>query len=381
MKNKPTYEELEKKLEELTGREQKKIEQLIKNSFDMIILLDSNGSQQYVSESCERILGYKPEELINFPVIEQMIHPDDQEKAREGLRNIIENSAHGGTQYRHRHKNGGWVYLEAYGSNQINNPLIKSVILNVRDITDRKEAEQALKESESRLNELNATKDHFFSIIGHDLKTPFNGILGISNLMVEKINDNDFEELEEYARLIQDASQTAVDLLDNLLNWARTQTGKIQFNPKKIDLAPLVKNVVKLLDESARQKSITIHQRVSSNTLVQADKAMIQTILRNLISNSIKFTPQGGQISIQTDQKEKEFIVTVADNGIGIEKEDLEKLFILHSRYSKLGTNEEAGTGLGLLICKEFIEIHGGKIWVESEFRKGSQFSFSIPTD
>lgn len=381
MKNKPTYEELEKQLAELAGREQEKIEQLIKNSFDMIILLDSNGIQHFVSESCERILGYKPEELINIPVIEQMVHPEDQEKTRAGLMNILNRSAHGGTQYRHRHKNGGWVYLEAFGSNQIDNPLIKSVILNVRDITDRKKAEQALQESETRLNELNATKDHFFSIIGHDLKTPFNGILGISNLMVEKIKANDFEELEEYATLIQDASQTAVDLLDNLLNWAQTQTGRIQFKPKKVDFVSLVKNVVKLLDESARQKSITIHQRVSGNTFVQADQAMIQTILRNLIGNSIKFTPHGGEISIQTDQKEKEFIVTVADNGVGIEKEDLGKLFILHSRYSKLGTNEEAGTGLGLLICKEFVEMHGGRIWVDSKRNKGSKFSFSIPQD
>jgi signal transduction histidine kinase len=271
--------------------------------------------------------------------------------------------------------------LEAFGSNQLNNPLIKSVILNVRDITDRKKAEQALRESEARLNELNITKDRFFMIIGHDLKTPFNSILGISNLIVEKIRDHDYEGLDEYASLIQESSQRAMDLLNNLLEWSQAQTGRIQFHPENINLETAVNNVMKLLENAAHQKSISILKKIPANLTIFADRPMIHTILSNLIANGIKFTNPGGKIIISTDQKDNELIVSITDNGVGIKKEDLDKLFRLESNYSKSGTNQEVGTGLGLLLCKEFVEMHQGKIMVESELGKGSRFNFSIPKD
>jgi PAS domain S-box-containing protein len=379
MNKKPTYKELEKQIEGFVKRDNEKFKQLIKNSFDMIVLLDSNGIQHYVSESCERMLGYKPEELINISVIEKLIHPEDQEKTRAGLNDIIESSKNGGTQYRHRHKNGSWVYLEAFGTNQLNNPLIKSVVLNVRDITDRKIAEKELKESEARLSEANVTKDRFFSIIGHDLRSPFSSIIGISEILVAQIEEKDYEGIDNYARIIYDSSKRAMNLLTNLLDWSRAQTGKIEFNPEYFEFVTSINEVVELYNDSAEQKSIGISKKLPRDIPVVADKAMVKTILRNLISNAIKFTNPGGEIIIRAEQKGKELIVSVADNGVGIKKGDIDKLFRIDHNHSTLGTNEEKGTGLGLLLCKEFIEMHGGKIWAESNEAKGCIFNFSLP--
>ncbi len=356
-----------------------KFKQLIKNSFDTLVLLDSNGVQRFVSDSCEKILGYRPEELTNISVIDEMVHPDDKEKVISEFRNILNNVGVGGTQYRHRHKNGDWVYLEAFGSNQINNPYINAVVLNVRDITDRKIIEEKLKENEARLKELVATKDKFFTIIGHDLKSPFNSIMGFSDLLVEQIHKQDYQGLEKYATIIQNSSQVAMDLLINLLEWSRAQTGRVEFNPEYFELVSFINEVTKLFLGAAQQKSITISCDLPHNIPVFADKAMLSTILRNLISNGLKFTNPGGEILISTEQKNNELVVSVADNGIGIKKANIGKIFLIEESCSTAGTRNEKGTGLGLMLCKEFVEKHAGKLWVESVEGNGSVFKFSIP--
>jgi len=353
---------------------------LIKNSFDIIVLLDEKGNQHYVSESCEKILGYKPEELMNIPVIEKMVHPEDQEKTAAELQKMIVGTSTGGAQYRHRHKNGGWVYLETFGSNQIQNPNIRSIILNVRDITERKKAEQALRESEIRLSELNATKDKFFSIIAHDLLSPFNSIVGFSNLLASQIKQKDHEGIEKYAAIIKDSSEQALNLLTNLLEWSRAQTGKIKFNPEYFELVTEINEVIELLSNTAQQKSIMIQKDLPHNLPVFADKLMIHAVLRNLISNAIKFTQVDGDIKISAEQKNNTILVSVDDNGVGIKEENRDKLFRLEGSYSMAGTQNEKGTGLGLLLCTEFIKIHGGNIDFESEAGKGSRFYFTLPS-
>lgn len=247
------------------------------------------------------------------------------------------------------------------------------------DITDRKKAEGLLKENEARLSELVATKDKFFSIISHDLKSPFNSILGLSNLLVEQIQEKNYDGIEEYASIIQSSSQRAMELLKNLLDWSRSQTGRIEFSPEYVEMVNLINEVTELLKEAALQKSIGIVKELPRNMLTFADKSMISTILRNLISNSIKFTQTGGQIVISAVRKKDELIINVADNGVGIKKEVLGKLFQIAENQTTLGTQNERGTGLGLILCKEFVEKHGGRIWVESEPGVGSKFSFSIP--
>lgn len=353
--------------------------QLIKNSFDMLVLLDADGVQRYVSESCKKILGYKPEELTNISVIDSMIHPDDQAKTKQGLEDIVKHSKHGGTQYRHLHKNGEWVYLEAFGNNQLHNPAIRSVVLNVRDITERKKAEKALKESETRLNELIAAKDRFFSIIGHDLKNPFSGILGFSELLIDQLQKREYDNALEFAQMIQHSSKRVMDLLNNLLAWAQSQSGRTKYNSEYFDVDEIADEVIDLLRDYSRQKSISLTNKIPPGTSIYADKSMITLVLRNLVSNGIKFTQPGGIINVESEKSENEMTISVTDNGVGISKEILKHLFQIDKNHSSKGTYNETGTALGLLLCKDFVEMHGGKIWAESELDKGSKFIFTIP--
>jgi PAS domain S-box-containing protein len=249
----------------------------------------------------------------------------------------------------------------------------------MRDISERKRAEEALKASEARLRELNATKDKFFSIIAHDLRNPFNSIIGFSNLLERQIQEKDYEGIGRYATIIQNSSQQAMDLLMNLMEWSRLQVGRMEFNPETIEIVALIKQVTEISNDAAQQKSITIYTELPPFATVFADKAMVGTILRNLISNAIKFTHPGGKIVVSAEQKPNELMVTVSDNGLGIKKEAIEKLFRIEESYSTIGTKNEKGTGLGLILCKEFVEKHRGKIWAESELGKGSTFYFTIP--
>ena len=248
-----------------------------------------------------------------------------------------------------------------------------------KDITVQKNYEELLKSNEIRLRELNATKDKFFSIIAHDLKNPFNAIIGFSDILADQVREKDYEGVEEYAEIIQSSSQRAMSLLSNLLEWSRAQTGRLHFNPVQFDIVLLIHEIILFMDDSARQKSITVSRELPHCALITADKSMIGTIIRNLISNSVKFTNYGGQISISLNQTQIGCTVSVSDNGVGIDIKDQEKLFRIDKSHTTTGTQQEMGTGLGLLLCKEFIELHGGEIGVESERGKGSTFYFTIP--
>lgn len=249
----------------------------------------------------------------------------------------------------------------------------------IQDITDRKQTEEALKESEARLTELNATKDKFFSIVAHDLKSPFNAIAGLSDLLEEMTQKKDYEGIKQYAGIIRQSSEQVMNLLKNLLEWSRSQTGKMKFNPTFTEIEPLVDEVTALLNSPAQQKSITIQKEVSPALVAFADKDMISTILRNLISNAVKFSNPGGRIIISSGEDNEWIAVAVSDNGIGIKQEIMEKLFRIDESCSTPGTQNEQGTGLGLILCKELAEKHGGTIRVESEPGKGSTFYIMIP--
>jgi len=237
------------------------------------------------------------------------------------------------------------------------------------------------KQSALNLAEINATKDKFFSIIAHDLKSPFFGFLGLTKMMSENINDFNPTELQDISKSMQKSANDLYKLLENLLEWSKMQRGLTEFNPEVCFLSYIIKINIDILSQFARQKDIEIINYISENLTAKADVSMLNTIIRNLISNAIKFTPRGGKIVIGiTDKPSDDYIIIhVRDTGIGMSKELIAKLFRIDEKVSRTGTEGESSTGLGLMLCKEFIEKHGCRIWVDSKVGIGSTFNFTLP--
>lgn len=240
-------------------------------------------------------------------------------------------------------------------------------------------ANHKLKESEQNQRDLNATKDKFFSIIAHDLKNPFNALLGFSELLEKNYDTYSREEVKEYINVIYESSQGLFKLLDNLLQWSRTQTGTITYHPEYFNLFQIIKQEVDLLQINADKKKITINVLLNQDQSAFADRNIIATVVRNLLNNALKFTNKGGFVEIKAREIKNDIEVSITDSGIGIDANDLSQLFELNSSLLNKGTANEEGTGLGLLLCKEFIEKNGGKIWVISSRGKGSTFYFTLP--
>jgi len=234
------------------------------------------------------------------------------------------------------------------------------------------------------LQESNATKDKFFSIIAHDLKSPFNAMIGFSKLLRDNFADFTLPEQKEYINYIYHAVQNTHKLLDNLLLWSRSQKGVVEFRPEKLKLNALSFETIEFLSEVAVDKSINIKDDIQDNIYVRADSNMLSTILRNLVSNAIKFTPKGGEIiinarSLSYENRQKDIEISVKDKGIGIAEGIQSKLFSIGESSLARGTENESGTGLGLVLCKEFVGKHGGEIRFESKIGRGSTFYFTIP--
>lgn len=230
-----------------------------------------------------------------------------------------------------------------------------------------------------KLQALNATKDRFFSIIAHDLRSPFNAIIGLSSLLAEQVRAGDYDSIDQYADTIVESSEQALTLLTNLLEWSRAQTGRVRFEPQPLPLAGLVAETFNLLRAAARQKELTLVPEIPDSVVVRGDRGMLATVLRNLVANAIKFTPRGGQIRVGAGRVSGAWEIQVKDNGVGIAPERVAALFSLDQNHSTPGTEQERGTGLGLILCREFIVRHGGEIRVESVVGAGSSFFFTLP--
>jgi signal transduction histidine kinase len=222
-------------------------------------------------------------------------------------------------------------------------------------------------------------KDKFYSIVSHDIMNPFNALLGFSKILKEAVKEGDHEEVEECSVIVHQSAERISNLLQNLLVWSRVQNGKIQFTPKNHNVNQLVSEAMAVVAPIAKNKTITLDWKVEGEINALLDKNMITSVIQNIVTNAIKFTPKGGQVKVSASSESTKLKVVVSDTGVGMNEEQLSKLFRLDKASSSKGTDEETGTGLGLIIAREFIEKHNGKIWAESELGKGSKFCFDIP--
>ena len=253
------------------------------------------------------------------------------------------------------------------------------LVLIIQSRASFKKLNKKLQNSEKKLKESNANKDKFFSIISHDLKGPFHVLIGIADLLHSRYDRLPAEKIKKHLLLIKNTSSNAYSMVQELLQWALTQTGKMKYEFANFDLFKISNDVTDLLNSSAQSKEISLENKIAENTIVNADKKAVETIIRNLVANAIKFTGSGGKILLEAEYKADEIAISITDTGIGMSQKVKDSLFKIEDQHSTPGTNNEIGTGLGLILCKEFVEHQGGKIWAISEEGQGSKFVFTLP--
>ena len=249
----------------------------------------------------------------------------------------------------------------------------------IRDITERIKTEEDLRQSAIQLKELNATKDKLFSIIAHDLRSPFNNIMVLSQILKAQLSKSEDPDAQVPIDLIHSTAKNTLVLLENLLDWAKSQSGQINFKNEKINISNVVNEILELSRSIAKTKDISIQVHIPEDVEVNSDKKILKTIIRNLMSNAIKYSRPGDKITISAVEEKDLVKIVISDSGVGMDDDTLENLFSITGNTPLPGTLNEKGSGFGLVLCREFIEKLGGKIWVESEKEKGSDFIFTIP--
>jgi len=372
----------EKKNSELAViKSEARFRSIFENSGSGMAILELDGRFIQTNPAFRKILGYQENELneMNF---RDITHPGDLDKSVQLTMELLRNEAYENRfiEKRYLSREGDIIWALT------NVSLLRDLegkplyfIAQVQNITERKKTEDQLIQYADELNILNAAKDKFFSIISHDLRSPFNSLLGITEYIYQSYDNLSSTEIRESVKNIYSSSQKLYNLILNLLEWSRLQSGRFEIDKTEIELENLIDEMKNLYTESATAKNISISTEIPKNLFILADKYMIETILRNLISNAIKFTKAGGKIKLQAIAKGSFAEIAVIDNGIGITKENLKNLFRIDEQFRRDGTANEKGTGLGLILCKEFVEKNGGTIAVESGERKGSRFSITIP--
>jgi PAS domain S-box-containing protein len=344
----------------------------------MALVLHETGEFLEVNESVLNSTGYSKDEFLNLSYWD--LTPREYEQQEIEQLDTLNKTGHFGPNFKEYIRKDGSRYPLSISGALFEDIDGRKVVWGIiEDLSDRREQELIIKNQNEELLRLNAAKDKFFSIIAHDLKNPFSAIIGSSDLLLSRTERNDIQEVDRYAKIINQSSKKALDLLLNLMDWSQIQTGRMKFEPEYFDIHILVEEAFELLGCNAEEKLILIRNNISEKTIVHADKIMISIVLRNLISNALKYTNTNGLVTISSELKAKELHVSVIDNGVGIAKELMDKLFQIDGVISTPGTQKEKGTGLGLILCKEYLEKNKGKIWVQSEVNEGTTFYFSLP--
>lgn len=353
-----------------------------------IMTVNFDGIIISANKECEKIFGYSRDELEGINV-NAYSFTTDLSLSREFIDSALRMPEHGKQVFikRFYHKSGRIITCEISSSLLVDlsgNPI--HFVSHIKDITLQMEMEQKqrqlnteLEEKVRKLKETNDARDKFMSIIAHDLKNPFNVILGFSSFLSNHLEELSSDEIKTYTSNIHQATFSTFQLLQTLLEWANAQRGRMIFNPETIEAGSIMDEVIATVHNNAAAKNITISYDKDSVIKVNADHNMLSTILRNIISNSIKFTPENGSISIETSLHKSHVTFAIKDTGIGMDRETVNKLFKVDEKVSMPGTNMETGSGLGLLLCKEFVDKHCGSITVDSIPGKGSTFVIELP--
>ncbi len=344
-----------------------------------VVLLDAKDRVIDLNKGFTGLFQYTREEAIGRPINDLIVSDEFKDQGTDATGKVTSGQPVYLETLRQR-KDGKQIDVAITG-----NPVDMqhtghlSVIGVYQDISERKQTEEILRKSEQNLRDLNADKDKFFSILAHDLRNPFNSIIGFSEVLIDRIKQKDLEGIEKFAQQILQSAKNTYELLTNLLAWARLQSGKMELNNEVVNLNSILDESLMLFSENAADKSITLTRKTTPGIQVDGDKTVLGTIMRNLINNAIKFTNPGGKVTIGSEMKNNEVVIWVRDTGIGMSKQMLEDLFDPGKNTSRTGTGGEPSTGLGLLLAKEFTEKQGGTLWAESTEGSGSVFYLSLP--
>ncbi len=368
----------EKNIEKALSISEEQVRSISNNLVNGIIyqiykLDDDTRKFTYISDNVERFYGCTAHEAMqDASLLYGCFHEDDIPRIIEEELNALKNMSVFKTQARIVKPNGEVRWSQFISKPHVNNDTVYFDGIEF-DITEQKDTEH-------QLRKLIKEKNTLMQILAHDLRSPFNTLLGYSNLLLKRLNTLSKDTIRDQIKIINTQLKKTYSLLDNLLLWSKSQSGLIEFHLETILLKNICTETINSLSAEYKAKGIKVTFFEEKSQVITADPQMLSTVIRNLLSNAIKFTPENGQIDIFTTiENESNVSITISDNGVGIRKENQEKIWDSSKLYTTKGTNNEMGTGFGLLICKEFVEKHGGKIWVESEQGKGSDFKFSIP--
>jgi len=377
-----------KRAQKIIQESEEKYRNVTENIDDFLYTFERVGNFMrplFYTSAVKKVTGYSQAEFLeDSRLFLKIIHPDDFPMLKKRISDLIRSRFQLSSEVEVRiiNKQGGAVWIR--NKTRIVRDeagKIHKIYGLVSDITLKKRAEEELKKSTENLLKLNETKDRFISIISHDLRTPFSSILGFTELLA---NDESLskEERTQYVNFIKDSSNSMLSLVNSLLDWTRLQTGRVKFEPQKIQAETIIEKSINTLSGMSYQKGINVISTVGNDHFVFVDKDLIEQVFNNLLSNAIKFTSKDDkvEVSVKPYGTPRFLEFSIKDTGRGIKQENISKLFSVDTKFTSEGTSGEKGSGLGLSLVKDIIEKHGGKVWVKSEYGKGSEFKFTLPT-